>query len=831
MITRIARLLLFTLLLAGPVPAAEPAPSAKKDEAKSVTDFTAGMTKADGFFPFYWDAKKGAIYLEIPSFDEEFLYVESMPAGVGSNDIGLDRGQLGQERVVKFVRSGPKVLLVQVNTGYRAVSEDPLERQSVEQAFAQSALAGFEIVAEDEGEGGGALVNLTPFLLRDSHDIARRLESTKQGSYSVDTARSMMFMERTKAFPDNTEFESVVTFAGKPAATGAWVRSVVPAPEAITVRLHHSFVRLPDGDYEPRVYDIRSGYGITDYMDYATPIDEPIRRRFINRHRLKKADPTAAVSDPVEPIIYYLDPGTPEPIRSALIEGASWWDQAFEAAGYRNAFQVRMLPAEADPMDVRYNLIQWVHRSTRGWSYGASVVDPRTGEIIKGQVSLGSLRARQDFLIAEGLLQPYAESERASPALMEMVLARIRQLSAHEVGHTLGLRHNFASSVNGRASVMDYPHPWVTLAADGTIDLSDAYDTGIGAWDKQAIKYGYADFPPGTDEATALDEILHETIAAGLLYITDQDARPTGGAHPRAHLWDNGADPVDELNRVMAVRQNVLGNFSPAALRPGAPMAEIEEVLVPMYLFHRYQVEAAVKVVGGVDFAYAVKGDGQTLTAVVPPAAQAKALDALLATIKPDALVLPRNVLALLAPRPPGYPGGRETFARRTSPEFDPLVAAETAADLTVGLLLHPARAERLVQHHMLDEAQPALFSVVDRLLNETWLAPRADGYAGEVARTVDTVVLNKLMTLAMSEGASEQARAEVTYALRSLHETLETAARSGDSRAQRAHQHAAYHRLGRWLENPGEVKPVESPDLPDGSPIGMLDDGLACEG
>ena len=725
--------------------------------------------------------------------------------------------------MVKFVRSGPKVLLVQPNYDFRAVSDDVLERQSVEQAFAQSTLAGFEIVAESDDH---VLINFTSFLLQDAHGVARRLEAAKQGNYSVDTSRSALFLERTKNFPENTEFESLITLTGKP--TGAWVRSVVPSPEAITVHMHHSLVQLPDDHYHPRAYDVRSGYGITEYMDFATPIDQPIMKRFINRHRLAKVDPAAAMSDAVEPIIYYLDPGTPEPIRSALIEGASWWNQAFEAAGYRNAFQVKVLPADADPMDVRYNLIQWVHRSTRGWSYGASVVDPRTGEIIKGQVSLGSLRARQDLLIAEGLLQPYAEGKPTDPALMKMVLARIRQLSAHEVGHTLGLRHNFASSMNQRASVMDYPHPLVTLDALGNIDLQKAYTIGIGAYDRQAIKFGYSDFAPGTDEATALDAILRDSQRAGLLYLTDQDARPLGGASPTAHLWDNGTGPAAELDRMMAIRQKVLANFSTNALRPGAPLAEMEDVLAPMYLFHRYQVDATSKVIGGLDYTYAVKGDGQLITAFIDPAVQEQALAALLRTLAPSALVLPENLLALIPPRPPGYPRGREHFDTRTEPAFDPLAAAETAADLTLDYLLHPARVSRLVDHHMRDAAQPALAAVLNQLVAATWQSPRGDDYAGEVGRVVDHSVLNHLLTLANNDAASTQARATALATVTALQSWVDAQWEAEPTPAQSAHFQWAQHTIERWLDDPSDFPAPAPLDPPDGSPIG-IDSGLGC--
>lgn len=798
----------------------QPQPSGEK---KDITSFTAGMEKADGFFPFYWDSKKGKVYLEVDKLNFEFLYINSLPAGVGSNDIGLDRGQLGGERVVKFVRTGPKILLIQPNYDYRAVSDDPTERRSVEQAFAQSALWGFDVVAEDEWK---SLVDITDFLLRDAHGVSRRLSTTNQGSYSLDKSRSMIYMPMTKNFPENSEFEATVTFTGTPA--GAWVRSVVPSPDAVTVRMHHSFVQLPDSRYKTRKFDPRSGFYATTYMDYATPIDQPITQRFINRHRLEKKDPNAAVSEAVEPIIYYLDPGTPEPIRSALIEGAAWWNQAFEAAGYKDAFQVKMLPEDADPMDVRYNLIQWVHRSTRGWSYGASVADPRTGEIIKGHVSLGSLRARQDFLIAEGLLAPYEDGQPVSDEMMNMVLARIRQLSAHEVGHTLGIVHSYASSVNNRASVMDYPHPYVKMGPDGKIDLSEAYDNGIGALDKQIIKYGYSDFPDGTNEDEALEGIIKETFSKGLLHITDQDARPTGGAHPYAHLWDNGSDAADELNRMMGIRGKIIDNFSAKNIAAGTPMATIEEALVPMYLFHRYQVDATSKVLGGLNYSYAMKGDGQLTTQFIAPAVQLKALDALLATLTPEALALPESVISQIPPRPYGYPRTRETFEARTGVEFDPLAAAETAADLTLSYLIHPERATRLVAHNARNSQQPSLGTVLDKLTDATWKKNHAAGYAGEIQRTVDKLVMYHLMNLSLDTRASDQARAITFTRLKDLSGWIDARLKAEQNADQKAHLTMASSQLKRFFEEPEMVKKYYNElKAPDGSPIGM--DELGC--
>ena len=375
---------------------------------------------------------------------------------------------------------------------------------------------------------------------------------------------------------------------------------------------------------------------------------EPISKYFIIRHRLEKKDPTAARSEAIKPIVYYLDNGTPEPIRSALLEGASWWNQAFEAAGFINAFQVKLLPEDADPMDIRYNVINWVHRSTRGWSYGYSVVDPRTGEIIKGHVTLGSLRVRQDYLIAQGLLAPLSKRiTRSMPAddkMLTMALNRLKQLSAHEVGHTIGLQHNYAASVVNRSSVMDYPHPAAVLDAKGEIDISDAYDLKIGEWDKIAINWGYREFAKGTDEKAALDKILSDANKAGYQFISDRDARAAGGLHPTAHLWDNGKSPVDELNNVMKVRAKALRKFGENNIRPGTPMAFLEDVLVPVYLYHRYQVEAVTKLVGGLYYTYALRGDGQIITQSLSKDEQLKALNAVISTIDPSVLVLPERI-------------------------------------------------------------------------------------------------------------------------------------------------------------------------------------------
>lgn len=764
------------------------------------------LKKYTGYFNFSYEEAQDKIYLKVKNLNEEFLYISSLSSGIGSNDIGLDRGQLGGERLVKFIKAGNKLLLIQPNQDYRAITDNEPERKSIEQAFAKSVLFGFKII---DTKSGVYTIDFTPFLMQDTHGVIGRLKTNKEGAYKLDLTKSALALERTKAFPKNVEFEALLTFKGEP--TGRNLRTVTPTASLVSVVQHHSFIELPDNNYQPREFDPRSGAISISFLDYATPVQENIRKRYITRHRLEKKNPKAKVSEAVEPIIYYLDPGTPEPVRSALLEGARWWNEAYEDIGFKDAFQVKMLPADADPMDCRYNVIQWVHRSTRGWSYGASVKDPRTGEIIKGHVSLGSLRIRQDFLIAQALLnQPFAKRDDNYQPMLDMAVARIRQLSAHEVGHTIGFAHNFAASTNNRASVMDYPHPTISLK-NGKVDLSDAYDTGIGTWDKVTVAYSYSDFKKGVNEKEELNKILDKARKDGLRFITDSDARPQGGAHALAHLWDNGKTAAEELNNVLKVREKAIDNFSVDNIRSFETYSTLEDVFVPLYFFHRFQVEAAAKVVGGLDYNYAIKGDGQLTTKSIDKASQSDALEAIRRALKASTLAIPKSKLNLFPPRAYGYARSRESFASKTGVAFDAISTAATASDITLRLLLHPERANRLVYQTSVDSNQLSLKTVLDALISDSFGATHTDGYLTEVQQTINVNVLKHIMNLAVNPNAYFQVNAIANKAIDDLSKSL------GNSVYELQYQKL----IKDFKLKPEKFSLQASPRIPDGSPIG----------
>ena len=781
-----------------------------------------------GFLPLHWDEKNGRLYLEIPQLNADMLYFDSLPYGTGSNDLGLDRGQVSAAKLVRFERFGPKILLVRPNQYFRSSAKDPAEQLAVRQSFPESILGSFTLAAEHSGtEAGAVLVDATDFFLRDVHGVSDALG--KQGSYKLDAARSAIAIDATKAFPKNTEVEAILTFASDTPVRGSFVGDVTPDSHALTLREHQSFLELPAPGYSPRRFDSRAGYFQFSYRDYAAPLGAPLDQRFIVRHRLIKQDPSCAQAClPVKPIQYYVDRGAPEPIRSALVEGARWWDQAFQAAGWApNTFRVDVLPEGADPMDARYNIIQWVHRFTRGWSYGHPVADPRTGEIIKGNVTLGSLRGRQDYLIAEALLSPYVTGKKITPEndpMLVMALARTRQLAAHETGHTLGLAHNFAASAFPHApsesvSVMDYPHPWITLDKNGVPDLSAAYAVNIGLWDKVAINYGYRQFSDSSAERAGLDAILSDATKSGLVYITDEDARPPGGAHPFAHLWDNGTDAADELARIMKIRAAALARFGENAIPESVPLATLEDTLVPLYLMHRYQTEAATKMIGGLNYRYQLRGDGQMNAEIVSPDEQRKALRTVVNTLSGETLMLPEPLLKLFPPRPPDFERTRESLPAHTGLTFDPIAAAESAADLTLSILFDRERAARLVEYHARANTPP-LSEVIDAALKVSRAAPSAPGshpsMGAEVQAAVYARTVEALLTLAADPKTSVEVRA-ITYT------KLEDIRRRSDVSSPLD----AYlmHRIKQFQDDPAKFVAAAPIEAPPGMPIGDDED------
>lgn len=759
-----------------------------------------------GFFNFQYELKSNKIFLELDELDQDFLYINSLKTGLGSNDIGLDRGKLGKQRIVRFKRYGNKILLIQPNLKYRANSDNTSERKSVEEAFAFSVIFGFDIL---ESSSNKFKIDLTPFLLQDSNGVIDRLKNSNQGNYTIDLSKSSIDLSNTKAFPKNVEFETLLTFKGN--GNGSLIRSVSPDSKLVSIIQHHSFIELPDDNYSPRKFDPRSGAIMTSYMDYATDIDEPILKRNIIRHRLNKKNIESSYSEPVEPIIYYLDPGTPEPVKSALIDGALWWNEAFEEIGYKNAFQVKVLPEDADPMDCRYNMIQWVHRSTRGWSYGASVVDPRTGEIIKGHVSLGSLRIRQDFLIAQALMnKPYENSINNKP-MLELALARIRQLSAHEIGHTLGFAHNFASSSNDRSSVMDYPHPLLDIK-NNKIDFSKAYSVGIGDWDKVSVAYSYSEFN-NKNEETFLDSIMESAYKKGLRFITDYDARSQSGAHINAHLWDNGQDIVEELDNIFSIRNLAISNFSKFNIRKGEPYSKLEDVFVPLYFMHRYQTEAAVKLIAGMNYNYSTRGDNQLIVEHVNKKVQKDALKSIMNSLSAKHLAIPKNILELFPPRAYGYPRTRESFQSKTGVSFDPLSAAETASEMSTALLLNVERLNRLHTQHILDKTKMSVSEFLENLLSFSFGLDHKDEYLNEVQHVINLNILTYLLKISTEKKLFVQNKNLLVKYIDKV---------NNNSYKNKKQIHEDYIFLIKdFVKNPSYYDRKTSVKIPDGSPIG----------
>lgn len=792
----------------------------------TIAERTASMNAMPGFFNLYWDEGAGKLYWEIDKLDTEFMYQVSMASGLGSNPVGIDRGQLGGTYILVAKKTGPRVLLLEPNYRFRARSNSPDEVESVRDGFAPSVHWGFDVVAQT---GNSVLVDATSFFMRDARGVIRQISQRGQGNFQLDASRSVLYPQRIKSFPNNTEVEAMLTFTSN--APGPLVDGVAATGEAVTLREHHSLVRLPDDGYRPRFADPRIGVNGPEVMDFAQPVDQDVLLHYASRFRLKKKNPSAPRSEPVTPITFYVDPGVPEPIRSALVEGASWWNQAYEAAGYINAFRVEVLPAGADPDDIRYNMIHWNHRRTRGYSYGYSATDPRTGEIIRGNVNLGSLRLRQDYLHGQGMVPPFEgngdDDEMADAPnvdylaaladngdALQMSLARVRQLAAHEVGHTLGFPHNYIASAQQRSSVMDYPAPLVQITPQGGLDLSNAYTRGIGDYDKLAITWLYQDFPAGVNESQALKAIADSGVRRGLLYMGHTNNNFIGAGHQFASVWDNGSNLVDQLIQEIRIRQIGLDKFGPQVIRPGEPMSKLEFVLLPLYMHHRFQLRSAAQSLGGANYTNTIRGDGQIPFTIVPGAEQRRALETILSTLTVDFLALPERIIQMIPPPADRHDEG-EGFERPTGLIFDPISVAAASAAFTVGEILHPERMSRLVSFGSMGD-YPTLEEVVDRLIAATWnAAPPRDKYRTQVLNAAQRATIDEMMVQASRAENSAAVRAVLADRLNKL------ASRIEGQPVRTPYESSAAADIRRWERRPERTIPGPGLKLPPGDPIG----------
>ncbi|MEH3100052.1 zinc-dependent metalloprotease [Sphingomonas adhaesiva] len=729
-------------------------------------DPLAGTQRLDGLLPVHVDRNGGRILLSLPPAGRDgiaarLLYTTALRTGLGSAPIGLDRAQPGPAQILVMRRLGKKIAFELENPRFRATGAAAGEQAAAADAFATSTLWLGDLTQAADGR---LLVDIAPFLARDTKGIAAQLNTAGEKGWKLVDTLSAADPEAVRAFPLNLEFEARQTFASD--TPGPEVRNIAPDPRQVTLVVRHSFVALPAPGYVARAFDPRGGSFSTQILDFAAPLGGQVVRNLANRFRLEKVDPAAPRSRVRKPIVFHIDNAAPEPIRTALLEGASWWKGAFEAAGYIDAFRVEILPAGADPLDMRYNVVNWVNRATRGWSYGYAVSDPRTGEILKGSVLLGSLRVRQDMLIYEGLVRAAGTGKGGANDPAVVALARIRQLAAHEVGHALGLLHNFAGSTQDRASVMDYPAPRIGLV-DGAPDLSDAYGVGLGAWDDYAIDWLYGD-PTGADPDAAARAKADAAERRGLRFVSDENARNVAASQPWGSLWDDGADPTAELNRMMRVRAAAIARFGPAALSAGEPVAALRRKFVPVWLLHRYQVEATAKSLGGALSTYAVAGGAGGEAAPVAPDVQRGALDALLATLSPAALDIPDRLIAQLSA---GWSGESdrqtdiEVMRMAGSAVFDPLVAAQVSAQVTLDALLAPERLARLADQNRRLRDVPSPGAVAERLLAIAG-QPSTDPRLAAVRRATGTRIILELARAAVAPATGSEARTAIDQAL-----------------------------------------------------------------
>ena len=801
------RRVLFTLLACLLLPVSAQAGLSKVEPKEETTK------SYEGFFDLKVDRTTNTVQAILPKPGKDgvilkMIHTVGLRAGLGSNPLGLDRGWWRGGEILVVRKIGDKIILEVENTKYRAKPDNPLEVRAVKDSFATSFIASAPYTLS----GDRIVIDMTPFLTSDVLDLTDELKEAKQGSFTVAKDRTLVDTSNILVFPDNVEIDVFLTLAGS--NTKSEVSTTTANGKDVTLVQHHSFVRLPDDGYETRKSDPRTGVIDISYYDYSAALDEPIETRLARRFRLEK-DENGKTKNP---IIFYIDPGAPEPIRSALVEGAKWWEDAFAAAGFPDGYRVELLPEDAHPMDIRYNVVQWVHRQTRGWSYGGGISDPRTGEMLKGQVILGSLRVRQDRMIFEGLAGTANTGTGAKNDPVELSLARIRQLSAHEIGHSLGFAHNFAASTYGRASVMDYPAPDVRVK-DGKLDFSHAYGVGVGSWDKFAATWLYADMDDKQREA-----LVRKSIKDGLVYVKDSDARSISTGHPRGNIWDNGKDPVEELKSVMAVRRIALDAFGPDRIAKGQPVADLNSVIVPIYLYHRYQVAAAGKKIGGMDFNYALRGDGQPGAKVVPADEQREALNALLKTIQPSELDLRNDVIALLTPTIDRWgiaDSKRELFKQTAYPAFDVITAADTAADMTFDVLMDEKRVARVIEFNRRDANQLGMTEVLARITEQV-LSPVETPREQKIAAAITARYAQALMKLHDS-AQSTAVKASAYAGLHHLKVEL--------SNVQTNESFWLTNQIESFLKRPATpIEPkVSANPLPPGGPIGGMTQYETC--
>jgi hypothetical protein len=826
---RLAILLFLCLAVPGVAPA-------QQEPAARIADRTSGLQRADGFVPFYWDAGRGRVLMEVPAFDEDVLYYISAATGGGSVEMSFDRGIMDSS-VIHFHRSGPRVLVVQQNLRYRALEGQDALVENVRDSFPSSVLASLPVEAD---EGGRVLVDATPLFIRDAADVVGDLRRASQGTYRFDAARSGFYPARMKAFPDNTEIETILTFASDQA--GSLVANVTPNPLSFTMRVHHSFLRAPTG-YTPRRADPRIGVSAVRFRDYARPFNEPTDVAWVTRWRLEKQDPNAAMSEPKKPIVFYLDSAIPEPIRGAMREGVLAWNAAFEAAGFRNAVQVRDPTPDMDPMDIRYAWILWINRDERGFSSGGTYRDPRTGEILGSKTRMDSHRIRtignyfesytpttngggaaglDDCGMAlsvpeEVLLLASQEASSIPEAQREMALRRQSLLTTHELGHVMGFGHNWASSINERASVMDYPTPRVKVT-QGRLDLSEAFDTSTGLYDAFMTRYAYTEFPKER-EAAGLNAVIAEMRAKNILYVPDTD--------PRWAWYDDRATPNDYMRETMAARDIMLAQYGPAILRPGEPIGGLRDLRLWMtYLHHRWAIEAAHRYIGGMYHNIVVKGETLPPTEIVPAALQRELVGLLMDAIEPAKLAIPEALLAQLTPDP-----GSNLEDMSEDYAFDHLRAARILAAMVIEPLFAPDRAARLVAFADRQPNQLSLPEVVDQVLTHTWrAAPSTDPKTQALRRVTERVALDAMMILGAHEDTSPEVRAFILDQIARLGESL--ASRKGDTPMAEAHYRQAARDVAQYLEDPAKhappsampawgARPRSRYPLPPGPPLG----------